>query len=156
MFLITAIAAAAVLINAVFPVIYTMTGTFSSSSHEADTRLRTDVKIINTYANSSRIAQVWLKNVGSYRVSANEINQSDVFIGSPGDFTVVPLRLTSIGSNGWTFEILDDTNDYWESGETLQITIACPKIPVNTGDPVYFQFVTQSGIARSVEFTSSG
>lgn len=156
MFLITAIAAAAVLINAVFPVIYTMTGTFSSSSHEADTRLRTEVKIINSYANASHIAQVWLKNVGSYRIAAHELNQSDVFAGTPGDFTVIPLQTTTPGTNGWVFAILDDTNGYWDPGETLQITIASPKIPVNKGDPVYFQFVTKSGIARSTEFTSSG
>lgn len=156
MFMITAIAAAAVLINAVFPVIYTMTGTFSSSSHEADTRLRTDIKIINTYANSSHIAKVWLKNVGSYRISANEINQSNVFAGSSGDFTVIPLQVSSPGTNGWVFEILDNSNDYWDSGETLQITVASPKIPINKGDTVYFQFVADNGVARSIEFTSSG
>ncbi len=36
LFLITAVVASAVLINAVYPVIQTMTGTFSSSTHESD------------------------------------------------------------------------------------------------------------------------
>lgn len=156
MFLITSIVAAAVLINAVFPIIYTMTGTFSSSSHEADTRLRTDIKIINSYANSSQIAQIWIKNVGSYAVSRSEINQSDVFAGSPDDFTVIPLKESGVGTNGWLFEILDDTNDYWDAGETLQITVASPKIPTDRGDLVYFKLVAINGVARSTEFSSSG
>jgi flagellar protein FlaG len=55
MFLIAAVIAAAILLNAVFPVIYTMAGTFSQSSREADSRIRTDFKIINTYADRKKM-----------------------------------------------------------------------------------------------------
>ena len=38
LFLITAVVASAVLINAVYPVISNMAGTFSSTTHESDVR----------------------------------------------------------------------------------------------------------------------
>ena len=50
MFLITAVLAAGVLINAVFPVVYQMAGTFNSATHASDVRLRTDFSIITTFA----------------------------------------------------------------------------------------------------------
>ncbi|MEI7649431.1 MAG: hypothetical protein WCJ47_06980, partial [Methanomicrobiales archaeon] len=52
-FLITAVVATAVLVNAIYPVIYTTAGTFQASTHEADTRLRTDFKIVANFKNTS-------------------------------------------------------------------------------------------------------
>ena len=63
LFLITAVIAAGVLINAVYPVVYKMAGTFSSTTHESDTRMRTDFKVISTVATGST-AQIWMKNIG--------------------------------------------------------------------------------------------
>ena len=67
LFLITAVVAAAVLINAVYPVISRLwPGTFSSTTHESDVRIRTDFKIIATYASqASGTSQVWMKNTGT-------------------------------------------------------------------------------------------
>ena len=53
MMLITAVVASAILITAVFPIVWNMVSTFSSASHETDTRMRTDFKIVTTYANHS-------------------------------------------------------------------------------------------------------
>lgn len=155
LFLIASIIAAAVLINAVFPVIYTMTGTFSSSSHEADQRLRTDFKIIETYAGTSG-TDIWIKNLGTNRISPTEINQSSVFIGAPGDFESITKKTGDLGGNGWDYAILDDTNAYWDPAETLHISVESSKIPIANGEVVYFQFVTGKGVARSLEFTASG
>jgi len=69
MFLIAAIISAGVLVNAVFPVVYQLSGTISSSSHQVDQRMRTDVKIVATYASdTSDTAKIWLKNVGTSRI----------------------------------------------------------------------------------------
>jgi archaeal flagellar protein FlaG len=155
MFLITAVVAAAVLINAVFPVIHTMTGTFASSSREADERLRTDIKIINTFANGG-VAQIWIKNVGTKRIAEGEINQSDVFVGGSTNFESVPKREGALGENGWDYVILEDTNAYWDPAETLHITAKSPTIPSVRGGMVYFQFVTVNGVVRTAEFTASG
>jgi flagellar protein FlaG len=155
MFLIASIIAAAVLLNAVFPVIYTMTGTFSQSSHEADQRIRTDIKIINTYAKSGT-GQIWMKNIGTNRISYNEINSSDVFIGAPGDFESVSFKEGLLDGNGWNYQVPEDTNTYWDPGETLHVTVENSKIPTSKGDIVYFQFVSENGVVRATEFPAGG
>lgn len=155
MFLIAAIAAAGILLNAVFPVIYTLASSFTQSSNEADTRIRQDYKIINTFARGG-IGQIWLKNVGSNRIAYMEINQSDVFIGAPNNFESIPFKDGDLGGNGWDYVVVDDTNTYWDPGETVHLTVESEKIPTTSGDEVYFQFVTANGIVRSTEFTASG
>ncbi|MCK9308547.1 MAG: flagellin [Methanoculleus sp.] len=153
MFLIAAIISAGVLINAVFPVIYTLSGTISSSSHKVDERLSTDVKIVTTYASGEHNnARIWLKNIGAGRIADANVRQADVFLGGQGDF----IRLTrseTLTNGTWTYEILEDTNDYWDSGETLYIEAQTTKVP-SRGDVVYFQFVLPTGLYRSTTFTA--
>ncbi|MBP2145179.1 flagellar protein FlaG [Methanofollis sp. W23] len=150
-FLITAVVAAAVLVNAIFPIIYTVSDTASSASHAADERLRTDVKIINTFASAGgHDARIWLKNTGTSRISAAALNTSDIFIGAPGDFDRV-----SQGTDGWEATILDGDVDYWLPGETVRIDIMDNLlIPDTKGDSVYFQVVLPGGAARTKEFTA--
>lgn len=159
-FLITAIVAAAVLINAFFPIIYQASSTFSESSQTADERLRTEVKIINSYANSGTNpnAKVWLKNIGSARIAKNNLNVSDVFFGEEGNFEYLTLELTGTPGNGeWSYQALEDTtNNYWDPGETLLIEINSLKTPSSPGQYVYFQFVLPSGVSIANTFTTSG
>ncbi|WP_292729860.1 flagellin [Methanoculleus sp.] len=153
MFLIAAIISAGVLINAVFPVIYTLSGTISSSSHKVDERLSTDVKIVTTYASGGgNNARIWLKNIGAGRIADASVQKADIFLGGQGDF----IRLTrseTLADGTWTYEILEDTNDYWDSGETLYIEATTTKIP-SRGEIVYFQFVLPTGLYRSTTFTA--
>lgn len=166
LFLITAVVASAVLISAVYPVIQTMAGTFSSSTHESDVRIRTDVKIIATFASSSEapgIARVWMKNIGTERISRSHIKKADVFCGPAGNFdhlayrSVEPDELHTLQNGQWTedFGAAYDLNgnEYWDPGETLKIT-ARTTIPA-TGNMVYFQFALPNGVWRSNEFTAS-
>ncbi|MDI6867894.1 flagellin [Methanoculleus sp.] len=153
MFLIAAVISAGVLINAVFPVIYSLSGTISSSSHAVDERLSTDIRIVTTYASgNSNTARIWLKNIGTGRIATTEIEKADVFLGAEGDF----IRLshsTTLSEGTWRYEILEDTNGQWDPGETLYIEGMTSKIP-SSGDVVYFQFVLPSGIYRSTTFTA--
>ena len=89
LFLIAAVVAAGVLINAVFPIISRTTETFGSVAHSTDNQIRTDIKIVNYFAKTPE-AQIWLKNIGSSRISANDLDNSDVFIGGVGNFTRSP------------------------------------------------------------------
>lgn len=148
-FLITAVIAAAVLANAIFPIIYTVSDTAGSTAHAADQRIRTDIKIINTFA-SGGSADIWIKNIGSTRISANEIAAADIFIGAPGNFERV-----SYGT-AWNYTILDGGTDYWTTGKTVHIEITSAIIPAGTGDTVYFQIVLPGGSVRSTEFTVGG
>lgn len=156
MFLIAAIISAGVLINAVFPVIYTLAGTISSSSHKVDERLSTDVRIVTTYASGgNQSARIWLKNIGTGRIADADIRKADVFLGSQGDFIRLSLTTGAPDPGRWTYEILDDTsNNYWDPGETLYIQAKTAEIPAK-GQVVYFQFVLPTGLYRSTTFTAS-
>jgi len=162
MFLITAVIAAGVLINAIFPVVYNMAGTFQSSTHESDQRLRTDFKIVTTFGKSSTsTVQVWMKNIGSQRISLDEIRRSDVFCGEVGNFgrlnyVDVDPFINPPDSTEWT-EVLSDLppeNSFWDPGETLEVW-ATPSAMPSPGGVIYFQFVLPNGIWRSDEFTVS-
>jgi flagellar protein FlaG len=159
LFLITAVVASAVLINAVYPVIQNMAGTFSSSTHESDIRIRTDFKIIATFASGSTgTAQVWMKNIGTERVSLASIQQADVFCGAADSFDHLAHTSGSLGNNQWIedFSVPEyDQNDnqFWDPGETLKVT-AKTAIPPS-GSKVTFQLALSNGIWRSIEFTAS-
>ena len=157
LFLITAVVASAVLINAVYPVIQTMTGTFSSSTHESDVRIRTDFKIIATSASqSSGTAQIWMKNIGSERISLSDIQRSDVFCGAVGSFDHLSYTNSTPVDKQWTEEFGPsydlNSNGFWDPGETVKITA---KAPFSSGDKIFFQFALPNGIWRSIEFTAS-
>jgi flagellar protein FlaG len=154
MFLITAVIAAGVLINAVFPVVYTMAGTFQSATHESDQRIRTDFKIVAAFANSTH-ANVWMKNIGSQRIPLTDIQRSDVFCGPVDNFGRLSYQNVypgDLAAGQWTETLMDlnnPPNDNWDPGETLQVTSRTPL----TGN-IYFQFVLPNGIWRSNEFTA--
>lgn len=157
LFLITAVIAAGVLINAIFPVVYQMTGTFSSASHETDQRLRTDFRIVLDTANQNQYARVWIKNTGSEAIPTADIKRSDVVCGDTGNFNL--LSRTSSPTPGyeqWTYSLNNlNNNDFWDSGETLEIVARTSTINTTEGSPVYFQFTLPNGIWRSDKFTVS-
>jgi flagellar protein FlaG len=90
LFLISAVVAAGILINAIFPAIYRTSETFGTTTHEADLQMRTDFKIVNMYAKKPD-AHIWIKNTGSARIAKGDLSSSDLFIGSVGDFERVSL-----------------------------------------------------------------
>jgi archaeal flagellar protein FlaG len=145
MFLITAVIAAGVLINAVFPVVYQMTGTFASATHSSDERLRSDFGIVATFASGSN-AQVYMKNIGSRPVPLNEIEKSDVFFGSTTG-TIERLDYPS----QWTYRIHPTPSGYWTPGDTLEIDIHLTE-SLNSGEQVYFQFILPNAVQRSTQF----
>jgi flagellar protein FlaG len=161
LFLITAVVAAGVLINAVYPVVFNMAGTFSSTTHQSDVRIRTDFKIITTFATAGNpgTAKVWMKNIGTEQISLEEIIRSDVFCGPVGNFDRLAYQNDlpdDLGRGNWT-ETFDsgydlNNNQFWDPGETLKVTA---KTDISPTDRIYFQFATPNGIWRSNEFTAS-
>ena len=152
MFLITSVIAAGVLINAIFPIIYQTAGTFTSTTHATDVRLRTDFVIVTTFAVAGPPlkGQIWMKNIGSQPISGGEIESSDVFFGKEG--TYKRLEFTK---GQWTYMISDlNGNGFWDPGETLEIDTTSAD-SIATGGFVYYQFVLPSGIWRSSQFTAS-
>jgi flagellar protein FlaG len=161
LFLITAVVASAVLISAIYPVIQNMAGTFSSSTHESDVRIRTDFKIILTHASDNTV-QVWMKNIGTEQIPLSDIQRADVFCGKVGSFDhLTYTNSTTLQNKQWTVDFGPDydlnANSFWDTGETLKVT-AQPLPPTtlfSSGDKVFFQFALPNGIWRSNEFTAS-
>ena len=122
LFLISAVIAAGVLINAVYPVVYNMAGTFSSSTHESDVRMRTDFKIISTVAYTSGTATIWMKNIGSEQIAYDEIKRSDVFCGEVGKFDRIAytshrgLEINGVRSELGELMGNGRCRDYWGGG----------------------------------------
>jgi flagellar protein FlaG len=143
--LISAVIAAGVLINAIFPTITRTADTFGSASSEADTRIRTDFRIVNTFANNTAV-KVWLKNVGSARLHSNEVDGIEVFLGAVGDFD-------RVSRNDRTISIEDNTNNYWDPGETL--TIMVNSIDLSSAEDVYVAVVLPNGVRRDLEFSKN-
>ena len=155
-FLITAVVAAGVLTSQILPAIFTLSGSVSSSTQKADQTMRTNIAIVNTFATGDK-AQVWLKNTGSSRINLADLNMSTIFIGAPDNFEVFSKNNLvppppQLGE--WTYEILDNANNYWDPEETLHITTRSAKIPA-TPNTAYFQIVLYDGTKRSEEFTVS-
>lgn len=160
LFLITAVVASGVLINAVFPVVYNMAGTFSSATHESDERLRTDYKIVTEFGKDG-IAEIWMKNVGSAKISSSDIIKSDVFCGAEDNFGRVNYNKNNpMTGNYWFTEFATGAdvaeydlngNNYWDPGETLHIIVYSDKLPLSD-NTAYFQFILPDGIWRSITF----
>ena len=159
LFLITAVVASAILINAVYPVISNMAGTFSSGTHESDVRIRSDFSIIATYASQSTgTAQIWMKNIGLEPIGLVDIQRADVFGGAVGSFDHFAHTGGTLVNNQWTetftYPEYDlNNNQMWDPGETLEVTFKTT-MP-SPGNKIYFQFALPDGISRSTEFTVS-
>ena len=154
-FLVTAIIAAGVLVNAIFPSIYQASETFVAGSHEMDDRMRTDIRIINTVLHSDDdVAYIWIKNTGVNPIQENLIPRFDIFLGKTGQYK----RLTHVeggvpDAGEWRFILHDDNgNGLWDRGETLEI-IANGGV-VGSGDRIVFQVVLPNGVRRSTEFAA--
>jgi hypothetical protein len=154
-FLITAIIAAGVLVNAVFPSIYLASETFVSSSHEMDDRLRTDIAIVNTVINETGIAYIWVKNTGVNPIGDSLIPRFDIYLGKTGEIRRMEYDSAAEKSpmaGRWNFELYDDnSNGLWDRGETLEIVANSGSVA--EGDRMTFQIVLLNGVRRNIEFT---
>jgi len=172
MLLITGVVAAAILIVAVLPVIWGMVGTFSSASAATDRSMRTDFKIVTTYAKwlgapgtTGVSFTIWMKNIGTARMGTSEISSADVYLGRSDNFVranlTTPYYYTPVlrsTATKWNYSIIGDlnSNSIWETGETLQVDAFFYWLPgtSQSGQPMYFQFTLPSGVSRSSEFTA--
>jgi flagellar protein FlaG len=120
--LIAGIIATIALVNAVYPSLFTATDSVGSVSDAASDRVKTDLKIaLSSQPNASSLF-VWVKNVGSTRISAGRIGYTDVYFGDRGS-----MARADAGGNAsfrWSYVLDDQDGDgSWGPGETLQLLI---------------------------------
>ena len=152
LFIITAVVAAGILINAVYPIVWTSASTFSSSAHETDTRMRTDFKIVNIYAKGTS-AQFFIKNIGTTSLGDSEIQSADVYVITPEGLVNPPYNTGAVTPN-WVYVVKNPGNSFWDNGETLEIGINMSG-SFNAANTYTFQFVLPNGVQRSAEFSPS-
>jgi len=150
LFMIAAVTSASILIATILPVIFGMSQTFGAVSDKQDSRLRTDLSIINTFARSSdKTGQIWIKNTGSTRISASEIAGTSVFFGKSDDFEML-IYSGALAAGTWTNE---SVGEKWDPGETLAINVQSSAGKVwSGGNEMYVSFALPNGVRRSEKF----
>ena len=134
MLTIAGVAAAAAIVNAVYPALSRSSGAVITASATVDDRLKSDVAVVHavgeldadgqfddTNGNGKFDIFLWVKNIGSTRISS--VSQSDVFVGKTGDFNRIPHE-TEVEAGEfprWGYSIENSTE--WDSKATLKITV---------------------------------
>jgi archaellum component FlaG (FlaF/FlaG flagellin family) len=120
------------LFNAAYPAILQGSDAITNMTDRAEERMKTEISVIhaageldadgfwaNTNGNSSFEVFVWVKNVGSTRLTA--VEQSDVFFGREGNFARIPYSAGGGSYPYWSWELENATA--WTPTATLKITI---------------------------------
>ena len=152
--IIAGITAAMILISAVFPAIFQMTGTFSSVASDMNDKMLTDAGILFTQP-EKKVIHVWLKNTGRNEIPYGLLESSDISIVSFSKENVenrylrVPYKRSGVTKPYWTYTFEDINGDYWGRGENIEVEVSLRR-PLETG--VYtIQFMTYNGfIAEDV------
>lgn len=156
--IIAAIVATVVVINAVLPSIQRTSADISAASDVVGTRIRSDVRIIETSGvDGDDFAQIWAKNVGASEIQA--IEQMDVFFGEVNGFQRItydpedtcPNPVPSPRTEScWQYTIEND--DEWDPTATVRITVYLA-YQLQAGTEYVITIVLPTGIIASKTFT---
>jgi flagellar protein FlaG len=117
------IIAALVLVNAMYPSLYSASGSILSMNDRAAERIRTDMSVLTEWYPISHPAddiglQAWVKNTGSTTITAKDMGMSDLFLYT-GNRTSVRIPAAY-----WSYEIMNDDGDgKWGPTETIGLTV---------------------------------
>ncbi len=158
-FMITAVLALAILVNAFFPVMQQTASTFSDSMDSVGNTIGTEIKVTYAYiysTSSDGEAYLFIKNVGSERISKRSLDDSEVFIESSNGAARVP-RADTASSNQWQYRAYDDTliANWLMPGETLRIEIQSDILKDTAGKEDTITFALPNGISTKIT-TSAG
>jgi hypothetical protein len=127
--MIAAIVATVVVINSILPTIQRTSSDIVAASDVVGTRLRSDVKIVETSGVvSDDFLQIWAKNVGASDIYS--LDKIDVFFGETDDFERIGYDSESTcpnpsppprTENCWQYTLENDTE--WAPFATLRITV---------------------------------
>jgi len=131
--IIASVVATVVVVNATYPAIVRSTNSIVQISQRMDDRIETQISIIyatgelddngtwqDTDSDGYFDVWVWVKNVGSSRILG--LDQTDVFLGTPGAFSRIPYVDDAGGSYPqWSYTLENGTE--WGNTVTLKITI---------------------------------
>jgi hypothetical protein len=104
--------------NTIYPAVVQSGNALLGRGRSIDERLQSQVEIVHAvpYGDVTRVAYVWVKNVGSLSIGA--VERCDVFFGPEGNFARIPY---GEGDSHWTYDVENDTA--WDPTATVKITI---------------------------------
>jgi len=148
---------AVLVFNAVYPAIVLSSDAMTSMKGRIDGRLNSQIEVVHatgeldsngqwqdTNADGDFDVFVWVKNVGSLRVSALE--RCDVFFGEEGNFSRIAYGQ---GNPHWELQLENDTD--WNPTATLKITIHYSSA-LSSGR-YFFKMVTPNGVSDEYYFS---
>jgi hypothetical protein len=158
---IASIVTAVLVFNSVFPAVLRSRDALVTVRGRMDERIKSQIAIIHssgeldqnatwqdTNGNGDFDVFVWVKNIGSLRISA--VERLDLFFGPEGNFARIPHRNEAMGGRPyWDWEIENDAE--WNPTATLRITISyASALPSGR---YYIKVVLPNGISDTVYFS---
>ena len=132
--------------NGVYPSITASSSSISSATAKMSDRIESRVSIIQVGNNGATI-EAWLKNIGINEIT--NINQTDIFFGSPDSFYRVDY-----GSGPdlpyWEYQI-EGGNARWTQAVTIKVTIHLTE-PLSAGKHI-LKAVIPNGINDETTFS---
>lgn len=117
---IAGVVTAIVLFNTIYPAAIQSGAAMTGMERRIDERLRSQIEIIHaTGKTTNSDVSVWVKNIGSVRISA--IERCDVFFGLEGQFARIPYG-NDKGPPYWEYTLENDDTE-WNPAATLKILI---------------------------------
>ena len=101
--------------------------------------IQTSLKVIHFQKTGNNTIDFWVKNIGEYTFSENEIKQFDILFGRTDSISVYSLQNNS--HSEYSFE--NNRTKYWLSGDTIHISITSTS-KLERGD-YYFSFNSPFG-----------
>jgi hypothetical protein len=156
--MIAAIVATVVVINSILPAIQRTSSDIVAASDVVGTRLRSDVKIVETSGVvGDDFVRIWAKNVGASDLPS--LDKIDVFFGETDDFERIAYDEETTcpnpsppprTENCWQYTLENDTK--WAPFATLRITVYLT-YDLQAGTDYVSTIVLPNGITASKVFT---
>jgi archaellum component FlaF (FlaF/FlaG flagellin family) len=135
--------------NSVYPMINRSSSAMVSMAEQVDDRMQSRINIVHAANTANRTTvYVWIKNVGTQRVSA--IEESDLFFGQEDNFDRVAYAIDEPTTYPqWNFSLENDTE--WQTSATLKVTITYLSDP--GAGTYYVKFIIPNGISDEFYFS---
>jgi flagellar protein FlaG len=152
---IATIIAALVLVNAMYPSLYSASGSILSMNNRAADRIKTDLTVLTEWYPPGHAAddialEAWIKNTGSTTVTEKELENTDLFLytGNHESARIPGLDWTPLILNG-------DGDKSWDPGETMHILVHYNPTGSSTGT-WKLRMTLPDGVYAEDSFTYAG
>lgn len=143
--IIAGVVCAVLLFSAVYPAVTRGGEAIARMEGRIGDRMQSQIEIIYASGQSSNSdVSVWVKNIGSSRISA--VEKCDLFFGPEGNFARIPY---GTGTPHWEYSLENDTE--WNPSTTLKVLIRYGAGSPSSGRH-FLKMIAPNGIADEYYF----